>query len=407
VTTLLEKLELLASIVAGTRDILDERVDGAEPPRWCTERGWGEFLLGLSEQDLATAERAGFDGVLRGSQGAPAELRALAEAVAQATRIDWPPPDMGDRQPPIMRSVPARKRAQLRPLLAACSEFMHDCSRVVDVGAGRGALTRLIATELGKETVGLEREAQRVQEARRLAEGTGAQFLELDVVSTELGLHPTDFVIGLHACGEAGDALVREACRARSCFGLLSCCLQKIHKAERAPLSAHGARLGLVFKKPMLGLSNLVSREQGVESSLEETLAARQARLALRILLRGRGIDVQSGAELRGMHRRHAHRGFASIAERALELRGLPNPSASELEQAAQQAEREFAAVRRLSLPRNMLAAVVELSVVLDRAAAALEHGYEVRVHRLLDDAITPRNLLVVARPCPERKAWA
>ena len=61
------------------------------------------------------------------------------------------------------------------------------------------------------------------------------------------------------------------------------------------------------------------------------------------------------------------------------------------------EASRHFHAIRRLSLPRNMLARVVELSVVLDRAAHLEENGHFVRVATLFERAVTPRNISLFA----------
>jgi len=46
-----------------------------------------------------------------------------------------------------------------------------------------------------------------------------------------------------------------------------------------------------------------------------------------------------------------------------------------------------------------MLARVVELSVVLDRALHLLERGYTVRVATLFERAVTPRNISLIREP--------
>jgi hypothetical protein len=130
---------------------------------------------------------------------------------------------------------------------------------------------------------------------------------------------------------------------------------------------------------------------------MEHNLRGREARYALRQLLRARGLDILPNAELRGINRRRAQIGLGEIAARALEQRGLTPASPAEIAHYEAEARQHFFAIRRLSLPRNMLARVVELCVVLDRAAHLEERGHAVRVATLFERAITPRNISLFA----------
>jgi hypothetical protein len=100
---------------------------------------------------------------------------------------------------------------------------------------------------------------------------------------------------------------------------------------------------------------------------------------------------------MRGINRRRAHAGLADIARRALEQRGLSPATAAELAEHERSASTDFEAMRRLSLPRNMLGRTIELSVVLDRAMHLYESGYVVRLATLFDRSVTPRNLALFA----------
>ncbi|HEY3495832.1 MAG TPA: hypothetical protein VGK73_14140, partial [Polyangiaceae bacterium] len=164
---------------------------------------------------------------------------------------------------------------------------------------------------------------------------------------------------------------------------------------ERVALSraAGDFRLG----RAALGLTNLTLQEVGVEASLAENLRAREVRLALRRLLRGRGLDMAAGEEMRGVNRRRAHAGLADLAAHVLAKRALPAATLPELEFHAAEAHRDYAIMRRLALPRHLLARLVELAVVLDRAALLEERGLEVRVVQLFERSVTPRNTLILA----------
>jgi hypothetical protein len=106
---------------------------------------------------------------------------------------------------------------------------------------------------------------------------------------------------------------------------------------------------------------------------------------------------------MRGINRRRAHAGLRYLAERALALRSLAPPSEGELRRHAAAASARHGVVRRLSLPRHMLARLVEVSVVLDRAAALEEAGHGVLVATLFECAVTPRNIAIFASRSPAR----
>jgi SAM-dependent methyltransferase len=394
-------------ILLPVMDVLDGRVDDAAPlsasasprpalPPWCDERGWAGFLLALDDGELRRCEAEGLAARIESLPGAPGDLVALAADVSAAVRLPAAQMELAAPPPAALRAVGARKQEQLAALLGAVGPMAERAARIVDVGAGSGHFTRLSAGLFAREAVGIERSAERVAAAVARAEelppGAGvARFVTLDACREPLALAPDDLAVGLHACGALGDRLVTAAAEAGCCVVLISCCLQKIEAPARAPLSRAGA--GLVLRKSTLGLTNLTAAPRGVEVSTDATLEAREARHALLGLLRGRGVELEPGEEMRGINRRRARAGLREIAERALALRGLAPPAEDEIRRHEDEARRSFARIRRLSLPRSMLARLVEIAVALDRAAALGERGQEVLVATLCDRAVTPRNI--------------
>lgn len=377
-------------------DIVEGRVDAGEPPAWCEARGFTGFLLGLSDEELARCEAEGLAARIGELPSAPPALVELSRAADEAARV---PPLQASRLEPSaeqLRSVGQRKRLQLEALLGAVAPLGARARRIVDVGAGRGHFTRLAAEIFGVEALGLEREEARVNAADMLAAGSRATFLRFDAFEEDLAFARDDLAVGLHACGELGDRMVVAAARAPCDLVLVSCCLQKIGGAARAPLSAAGRAAGLVLRREALGLTNLTARPVGVEASLAEMLAMREHRYALLRLLRGRGIEVEPGAEMRGINRRRARAGLGDLAARALALRGLAPATEAEIRAHEAAARVEFGRMRRLTLPRAMLARLTEVTVVLDRAAALEEGGHAVEVATAFDPDVTPRNLVIL-----------
>ncbi len=393
--SLASRLGQVGALLRDVRDIVDERVARAVPPAWCQARGWERFLEGLDEEALARCEREGMERVAGALPGAPPDLVALAAAITRATA--WREVAASPAEVRALRRASARKRQQVAALVDLCRTSLPRPTRVVDVGAGLGHLTRELARALEVPSVGLERDPARVLAARALTGPQGPGF-EAREVGPELRFAPGDLAVGLHACGALGDALVAAAARDGASLLLVCCCLQKVPAGARAPLSRAGQAAGLLLRREVLGLTNLVPRRVGVEGPLERTLEARAVRHALRLLLASRGVEVEPGAEMRGLHRRHVQRGLGALAERALARRGLAPATAAELEAAGARAEVEYARIRRYSLPRAMLGRLLEQAVVLDRACALEEAGLPAEVVPVFPLDLSPRNLAVVAR---------
>lgn len=394
---LAEVLQLLTPVL----DIVRAPLDEPNAPDYCLQRGWADFLGSLTDSELAACEANGLESGLHEHARAPPDFRALfrqVRRVIQVPRLSVVPLAL---PPGALRGVSARKREQLAGLLGAASALAAHSQRIVDVGAGSGHFARLAAELLGRETVALDREPSRLRAGAERSEQRARDCGKLDVrfVVTDLfrqgfELRRTDLAIGLHACGELGDRLVLAVGAARCDLALVSCCLQKIRGDVRVPLSRLAADVRL--QKADLGLTNLTLQAEGVEAPLADNLRGREARLAVRQLLRARGIELEPGEEMRGVNRRRARAGFPALAARVLAGRGLSPPTAAELGFHAQNAARDRALIRRFSLPRNLLARLVELSVVLDRAALLEECGLPARVAQLFEQRVTPRNLVLL-----------
>jgi SAM-dependent methyltransferase len=273
-----------------------------------------------------------------------------------------------------------------------------DATRVVDVGSGHGHLTREIAERIEHPVVGLERNVGLALRAGRLPSTASPSFAVTDVLADGLPLAEGDCVIGLHACGELGDAIVESAGHWGASVALVGCCLQKRRATFRRPLCAlpeHGGALDL--PRSLLGLSNLTPGDAGVEATRAENLAGRERRLALHRLLSADG-TLRLGAEIDGLNRRASHADLGTLVARAFALRGLPAPAKSAIDEAGVWARTQHARARRLSLPRATLARTLEVLVLLDRAVYLEDRGFEVAVGPLFPTAVSARNLALIAK---------
>lgn len=373
-----------AELLIDARDLLDARPFSPAIDDVLAARGWSAFLLGLDEATLAALEGGGVDGPWPAET--PATLRAFVHrvrAVVDVPRVA----EVASLRRPAPRESP-RKHAQVVAFERFAAPYAAGAARVIDVGAGHGHLTRVLGA------VGLERDAARVATARALGAAT---FEVRDVMVDGIPAAPGDCLVGLHACGALGDAIVTTAVAARARVVLLGCCLQKRSGDRRAFRRDLGDALDLPHD--LLGLSNLVPRDDGVEASREANLAARARRVALRALLADRGIELRPGAETEGVNRRTAHGPLAALVAKAFAVRGLPTPAVAEIEAAERDGLRAFSRARRLGLPRSLLGRAIEVFVLHDRATALAAAGFSSEIGALFPLAVSARNLVLAARP--------
>jgi SAM-dependent methyltransferase len=397
VHTLFTPLQDASALVAETLDVLVARPRGLAVPAILQSRGWAEFLLTLDDSELHALECDGLDATW--PTRTPATLLDVLARASAATNLPAVS-TAASAASSLRRHLTPRKDAQVDAFVEVLAVPARGAQRVVDVGSGHGHLTREIAARLGRPVVGLERDARLVARARDLAAAQPAvQFERSDVLADGLALHDGDCVIGLHACGVLGDAMVRavveHADRGDDVrLVLVGCCLQKRSEEVRAAFMLGGPQI----PRDILGLSNLTARDEGVEASRSDNLKGRERRLALAQLLEDAGVEVRQGAELVGLNRRAAHDTLEVLAQRAFTRLGRAVPSAVALAQASAHAAAVHARTRRLSLPRHTLARVLEVAVLADRALWLQHHGFTVQAGPLFPATVSARNLVLVAQ---------
>ncbi len=388
-----------AGLVAGARDVIDGRAEAEAVPEAVVSRGWHDFLAALTEQELGAIEAQGTDAPWPAHT--PVSLREMLDAARGVCAVPSLESSGEPFRPQRRRETP-RKGAQVDAFARLVLPLAAHADRVVDVGAGHGHLTRQLAERLPLPVVGLERDRAHVGQAQALPSEASPVFVLTDVLQDGLPVARGDCIVGLHACGELGDAMVEAAARCGAAVALVGCCLQKRRQDARRPLCpvpVYGDALDLPAR--VLGLSNLTPRAQGVEASLVDNLAARERRLALRRVLAQHGFETPPGAEMDGLNRRNAQRDLGLLVAQAFARQGAPPPRPSEVDDAARWAHVEHGRMRRWGLPRTMLARALEVFVLLDRARYLEARGHAVTVGTVFAAELSPRNLALVARGRP------
>jgi len=320
------------------------------PPKGTVLREWVDEQRHLFAQGQLSAHRA--ERLLcTGLQLAKRNHRRRGASAASTPMLA--PTDGAAQSPPFMKDTKAR---QVSALAGAAQEYFDGtCMRVVDVGCGRGHLTRWLSQKLGVRALGLERDASLVVTATGLskvsvlpsrahssrsssrgmpaavAEATAAAVAaaaaavddeegnaEPQQVETEFEqcdarapgslsrvLRAGDLVVALHPCGPLGESVVQavsDASKAGAAMQMLlvSCCLAGRGGAEvpdpRPPASRTGQHLGLLLPRTGLKKANLGLFANG--DAVGPMHRRREARLAMRLLLEARGMRVPAGREM-------------------------------------------------------------------------------------------------------------
>ena len=391
-----ERWEMLAAAIACYRDVLYGRAVDETLPAALVTRGFAGPLLSLSDAELRELEIAGSEGTMPARF--PPELftlQALAKGLCDVPALASSAPVTRR----LRRLETPRKRAQVEALSQITMPLVRAARRVVDVGSGHGHLAREVAARIERPVVGLERDAAISAKARLLPHWDRLSFEEIDVLSDGLALSEGDCALGLHACGELGDALAVAVAERAESLALVGCCLQKQRAEVRMPLM--GARPGardVALPKALLGLSNFTPREQGVEATREENIAARERRHALHALLTAYAGPLRFGAEMDGLNRRAAHDDLPLMVARAFARRGLPAPSSRSIEDAARLAKALHDQLRRLTLPRILLGRVLEMFVLVDRGLYLERAGFNVVIGTAFPKEVSARNLTLLAQ---------
>ena len=354
------------------------------------------------------------------STKAPADLLELCRLSDEIHHLF--PKYYGDLVVSPRNGVKKRKLQQLEQVVNICGKVLGidkkmEIKRVMDVGSGQGHLSFRLADVLSSSVdniVGLERCEELLRRASvSPAFHSAVSFICCDAVSSSISTRKGDLVVGLHACGSLGDTIVNSAAElGSSAVILVTCCLQKRHLSDsggvhfRLPISTSALsnpqiRRVLTVAKHLLGATN---RCRGYNSEAE--LRGRITRYGLRKILKMKGFENEfaerTGSEVHGISKHKVKKGLTTVVGDALRRRGnFDDIFVDEIKSVEVDAEREYRVMRALTLPRAMIGDILEMAIVLDRAARLeeSEQYHDVLRIRVFPDEISPRNLCLIALP--------
>jgi len=299
------------------------------------------------------------------------------------------------------RDVPGRKWAQVEAFAVHAASWRGSAREVLDWCAGKSHLGRMIGMRLGLPVRALERDPALCTEAERLAARDGvaltAQRCDVLQMADRPVLTTCTLVCALHACGDLHLSLLDQVGR-HSPAGLLlaPCCYHRTLHEHYRPRSSVGWACGLRLSREDLRLAVLETRTAGhAQREMEKRRKARL--LALKEWGAQHGLEVTDYSPLKDIGRDDD--GIA--LQRACARLGWLIPDAREVDAVMRTGWARSWEVRTFELIRAAVRRPLEVWLVLDMARGLEEVGYAVEVGQFCESALTPRNLMIKARPRP------
>ncbi len=350
------------------------------------------------------------EGAIDGFEGGrdaelPPVMRRWAEEAAAIAAVPSMPVDgaLSRRlrgQASLRHAIKGRKWEQVASFSAALGEL--EAERVVDWCGGKGHLGRTLGALAGRPVTVVELDGRLEQPALALARRAGVdlRFVEADALMKGTGQHLERgaLVVALHACGGLTNALIEGLDGRPAELALAPCCFHLQHRGGRGcvPLSSQARGAQLPLDHATLRLATV---EEVVASPKLRAARRRERawRLGLDLLVRqARGLDAYT--PLGNLPAPVIALPFSDFCQAVAASQRLELPPAWSAPEAQKAGEERARQSRALSLVRGLFRRPIELWLVLDRALALAEQGYEVQLGTFCARRMTPRNLLIRGR---------
>ena len=305
--------------------------------------------------------------------------------------------------------VSGKKQHEIKAISHYVSKLNLTNKTLVDIGGGKGHLSRILALYHGFSASSLDSNLE-LQELgkRRLAKyplpnGHG----ELKFIHHTFGLNDSEtlerenllfkkspFSVGLHTCGELALSHLQKSKLKNSLLNI-GCCYQRLSPAQAAQLS-HFSREKAPLELTKYALT-LATRGHTDISLKDYTVKKRVKyyRAAIQLFANSK----KGTNEFLSVGSNHPRDYFRSFSEYALEkMAGLDiKTSEDELESfyRCPSTTRSLDQIYRGNLVRWRFGRLIEKYLVYDRALKLIEEGHSARVFQIFDEKISPRNMAI------------
>lgn len=284
---------------------------------------------------------------------------------------------------------------------------------IIDIGGGVGHLSRVLALyyQIDTVTIDTNKEFQesgkkRLQKYRHPIGAKNITFLNLtfgDQIDSKIlnqYFNHHTLTIGLHTCGPLANHLINTTLKYQN-IGLLNfgCCYHKLKDQNDFPISQY-------FKKNFdiklhQHAMTLASRAHGPISyeDFQTKLSVKNYRQGLHLFLIEK-LNIKDCFDVGEIHVREYKKPFAEYVIGRLNSLNIPHQETKESIDLFFQQARIQKILREMflaSLIRWQLGRALELYILLDRAIYLEENNYSVQMLQFFNEAISPRNIGILA----------
>lgn len=313
------------------------------------------------------------------------------------------------------QGVKKKKKHEIQKIVPVIKRVRDEIKfhRVVDIGGGVGHLSRVLSHYHKIPSVSIDQNSefqnigkQRLLKFRKIEGAQDVLFMNLtfgkdeDLADLKTVFHQKSLGLGLHTCGALANTLINATIDYKT-LGLLSfgCCYHKMKADLDFPLS-------IFYKKNKLPKLNLYGFTLATRSHAEMTFETYQTkervkyyRYALHLFLM-KHFNNKTFTDVGECHLSLYWKPFNFYISQKLEHLKIEH-SFSEQDfndfYNDPDLQRELRVMFLCNIIRWQLGRAMEIYIQIDRCLYLEENGYKVRLEQYFDEALSPRNLGILA----------
>jgi hypothetical protein len=313
--------------------------------------------------------------------------------------------------------VKKKKRHEIQKIASTLKKILesHPFDYAIDIGGGVGHLSRVLAHYHGIACLSIDQNAhfqeigkERLKKYRKLPGSRDVNFVNMVFGNNDSNhlnplqdiFKPNSFSLGLHTCGPLANILLKESIKFKT-TGLLSfgCCYHSLNPATDFPLSSF-YKDNQFFKINLYALS-LATRSHVAMSrpDFKTKERVKYFRYGLHLFLL-KHFNNKHFTEVGECNVSVYWGEFSSYVKMKMNELNIPCVFSDDyINQYFNEAttQKELRKMFLCNIIRWQLGRLLEIYLLLDRCLFLEENGYKVKVEQYFEEALSPRNIGILA----------
>lgn len=344
---------------------------------------WVQSLQGLGQEQLIAFENDEWipDHI-------PVDFEAFLNQVTELIKLPTQKLE-SPLCPQKLRKISLKKRHEISRLLPILSKGRG----FIDIGSGAGHLSAMLLEQNQKTSLCIDQNStyQSIGKEKYSHLNQRLKYLEHHFsAASDFQYADKDFLIGLHCCGDLSVELISFFKRSRlKNIVNLGCCY---HKGRHFSLSQLARRYPLELTSHALTMAAKSYKRIDSKEFIQRDRVKR-FRYTLHFIMQDR-LDLSFRTLGNGTAADYAGEFYLYCHKYVPETKSL---SINQLTSLWHEYESQYQQFLLYGMIRSKLSRVLEIYIVLDRALALSEHGYQVSLMEIFNRELSPRNIMVHA----------